>query len=81
MCDINHYYTKYGFAPKGIKAEYLNNAQLICKVHLKNESILDRVTFDTISYKWKHVIQIHVFIHVKAQIGALERVDFNSVST
>ena len=51
MCDINHYYTKYGFAPKGIKAEYLNNAQLICKVHLKNESILDRVTFDTISYK------------------------------
>jgi len=40
--------------------------QLIPKVHLMNESVLGKVTFNIIRFKWKYVAQMHSFLHGKS---------------
>lgn len=45
-------------------------------MHLMNELILDRVTFDSLSLEWKYVSQTHIFVHIEA-MGFLGRLGVN----
>ena len=39
-------------------------------MHLRNDIISYKVTFDTISFKWKYVTQTYVFVHGEVQVRA-----------
>ena len=60
------------------KSSLTSRYQPIHKVHLRNKSILKRVTFDPICLNWKRGVQLHTFMHGEVKYGCLRRLRVNA---